>query len=68
MMSQDAQGNLQLLNVTKKDKALVKALGFGGLFDNPENVAKMLSPTYMREQLATAVAGGTTSTTKEVDG
>lgn len=68
MMSKDAQGNLRLLNVTKKDKALVKALGFGGLFDNPENVAKMLSPTYMREQLAAAVADGTTSTTKEVDG
>ena len=39
-----------------------------GLFDTPENVAKMLSPTYMREQLAAAVAGGTTSTTKEVGG
>lgn len=67
MMSKDAQGNLRLLNVTKKDKALVKALGFEGLFDNPENVAKLLSPTYMREKLATE-AGGTTSTTKEVGG
>ncbi len=56
MMSRDANGTLRLLNVSKKDRVLVRLLGLEGLFDDPENVAKLLSPTYMKEQLEAAVA------------
>lgn len=51
MLCRDRKDEFRLLNVTSKDRALVQALGFDGLFDDPENVAKMLSPTYMKERL-----------------
>lgn len=65
MMSRDSNGVLRLMNVSKKDRALVRALGLGGLFDDPENVAKLLSPTYMKEQLEAATAGSTVEATTD---
>ena len=49
MMSKDSNGELRLYNVTSKQKALVAAIGLPGLYDSPQTIAKLLSPTYMAE-------------------
>ena len=49
MMSKDGNGDLRLYNVTNKQKALAAALGLPGLYDSPQTIAKLLSPTYMAE-------------------
>ena len=44
-------GKPRLLNVVKRDRDLAEALGFPGLFDSAENVAKLLSGSHMLETL-----------------
>ena len=44
-------GKLRLLNVVKRDRDLAEALGFPGLFDSAENVAKLLSGSHLVETL-----------------
>ena len=41
----------RLLNVVKRDRDLAEALGFPGLFDSAENVAKLLSGSHLLETL-----------------
>lgn len=52
LLCQNEDGAMRLLNVTEKDRALVKALGLAGLYDDPEALAKLFSPTYMAEVVA----------------
>lgn len=42
-MTYSYDGSPRLLNVTRREKEIVKALGLEGLFDNPENVERLLS-------------------------
>lgn len=44
-------GKPRLLNVVKRDRDLAEALGFPGLFDSAENVAKLLSGSHLVETL-----------------
>ena len=44
-------GKARLVGVTQADKALVKDLGFPGLFDSPDAVAKLLSAKGLAESL-----------------
>lgn len=44
-------GKPRLLNVVKRDRDLAEALGFPGLFDSAENVAKLLSGSHLLETL-----------------
>ncbi len=44
-------GKPRLLNVVKRDRDLAAALGFPGLFDSAENVAKLLSGSHLVETL-----------------
>lgn len=44
-------GKLRLLNVVKRDRDLAEALGFPGLFDSADNVAKLLSGSHLVEML-----------------
>lgn len=39
------------LNVVKRDRDLAEALGFPGLFDSAENVAKLLSGSHLAATL-----------------
>lgn len=44
-------GKPRLLNVVKRDRDLAEALGFPGLFDSAENVAKLLSGSHLAATL-----------------
>ena len=44
-------GKPGLLNVVKRDRDLAEALGFPGLFDSADNVAKLLSGSHLVEML-----------------
>ena len=44
-------GKPGLLNVVKGDRDLAEALGFPGLFDSADNVAKLLSGSHLVEML-----------------
>lgn len=44
-------GKPRLLNIVKRDRDLAEALGFPGLFDSAENVAKLLSGSHLLETL-----------------
>ena len=45
------RGKPRLLNVVKRDRDLAEALGFPGLFDSAENVAKLLLGSHLMETL-----------------
>ena len=42
-MAYSKSGQPRLVNVVKRDRDLVEALGFPGLFDSAEKVAQLLS-------------------------
>ena len=44
-------GEIYLTNVTSREKDIVAALGFPGLFDSAEYVDKLLSVSYLVERL-----------------
>ena len=46
-----ATGEMYLTNVTSREKDIVAALGFPGLFDSAEYVDKLLSVSYLAERL-----------------
>lgn len=54
MLRRDPNGRCRLLNVTKKEKDLVKALGFDGLFDSADSVYDLLSAKRLADHLRTA--------------
>lgn len=48
-LERTSRGKLRLVGNTLKLKELANALGMEGLFDSPENLAKLFSPSYLEQ-------------------
>lgn len=51
-LTYDETGSPRLLNVTQRDRDIVKALGFSGLFDDAKRIERLLSADALVEKLS----------------